>query len=310
MSVFLFPGQGALKPGMGADVIDLPHVAHVAAAAREATGIDVVDLIASGDAARLSETRASQVVLSVVSIGLARTLEEAGVVPEAYLGFSLGQVGALIAAGALSLEDGFKVLDVRSRAMERACLERPGAMLALLGADLADAQRVCDACAQDEVLVCANINAPGQIVISGDEAAIERAQRSWKETGQRCTRLATAGAFHSPLMASAAREVERVCHEVAWNEPRVPVICNTDARPFDVTCAPERMAAQVVSPVQFVGGVEYLFSQGSDSFCEVGCARVLSGLVRRIAPDTARLCVGTAEELSRVLSDSKGDLDG
>lgn len=166
-------------------------------------------------------------------------------------------------------------------------------MYALLGAAHEDAQDICDTCAQEEILVCANYNAPGQVVVSGDVAAIERAEKAWQALGKRGARLNTAGAFHSPLMASAANAVREKCDELSWKQPAVPVICNTDAQVFDISQAADRLARQVVSPVHFEQSVQALIRQGAAQFVEVGYGAVLNGLVRRIDKRAGRVRLGT-----------------
>lgn len=297
MAVFMFSGQGAQKPGMGADLLDVPEVAQAFAQAKTATGVDAAALAATADAATINDSLNAQVLTVALSVGLARALAARGVTPEAVVGFSLGQISALIATEALSAEEGFALLNVRSRALARAAEERAGGMLALLGATHEDAQAVCDACAGAETLVCANYNAPGQVVVSGDIAAIDRAEAQWKQASKRCARLNTAGAFHSPLMASAAEKVGAFCKTLTFREPKVALICNTDAAPFVADEAAARLSAQIVSPVLFEQSIASLYAQGHTAFTEVGFGGVLHGLVRRIERSAERNKVGTLEEL-------------
>ena len=297
MTVFMFPGQGAQKPGMGADLLEVPEVAQVFKVASEVCGIDAAALSREGTAEEVNDAYNAQVLTVALSVGVARALEARGIRPEAALGFSLGQISALMATGSLSLEEGFALLEVRARSMAEACKDRPGAMYALLGASHEDAEKVCAECAQDDVLVCANYNAPGQVVVSGDVAAIERAEAAWRESGKRGARLNTAGAFHSPLMASASEAVRAKCAELAWKSPSVPIVCNTDAKAFEVSEAADRLARQVVSPVLFEQSVAALAAHGASEFAEVGFGAVLNGLVRRIDKSAGRVRVGTLAEL-------------
>ncbi len=311
MAVFMFPGQGAQKPGMGSDLLGIPEVAAAFTLASEVSGVDLAKLSQSGSEDQINDAYNAQMLAVALSVGLSHALSTRGVEPEAVLGFSLGQISALMAAGALSDADGFALLDVRARAMAAACEERPGAMLALLGASHEDAQAVCDDAAQGDVLVSANFNSPGQVVVSGDVAAVDRAEVAWKERGgKRSARLNTAGAFHSPLMASAADAVRAKCAELSWREPKVPVICNTDARPFQVSQAAERLSAQVVSPVHFEQSVQALVGQGATEFVEVGYGAVLCGLVRRIDKAASRTRLGTIEEwdaFTQALASKEGE---
>ena len=306
MTVFMFPGQGAQKPGMGADLLGIAEVAQTFAIAGEVCGVDVAALAREGSAEQVNDAYNAQVLAAALSVVLSHALDARGIQAEAMLGFSLGQISALMASGALSDEDGFALLDVRARSMAQACKERPGAMYALLGAAHEDAQGICDTCAQDEILVCANYNAPGQVVVSGDVAAIERAEKAWQALGKRGARLNTAGAFHSPLMTSASNAVREKCSELSWKQPAVSVICNTDAQVFDISQAADRLARQVVSPVHFEQSVQALIRQGSDQFVEVGYGAVLNGLVRRIDKRAGRVRVGTLDEWNAFVSEQTG----
>lgn len=297
MSVFLFSGQGAQKVGMGRDLAEVPEVRAALDAAGAAVGVDARALVMSDDADEINETLAAQALTVGLSVGVARALEARGRAMDAAVGFSLGQIGALIVSGVLSDDDGFALLGVRARALAAAAAERPGAMCALLGATHEDAQAVCDACAEGDVLVCANYNAPGQVVVSGDAAAVDRAEAHWRAAGKRASRLKTAGAFHSPLMESAACEVRAFCEGLTFHEGRVPVICNTDAAPFVAAEGPDRLARQIVSPVLFEQSVARLIAQGHTEFVEAGFGGVLFNLVKRIDRGVGRERVGTRAEL-------------
>lgn len=295
------PGQGAQKVGMGADLLALSEVEETFALAKEATGVDVVALTQTEDEARINDALNSQVLTASLSVGVARALMAQGVKPDAVVGFSLGQISGLMVTGILSLEEGFALLNERARALAAACVNRPGAMLALLGASHEEAQEACDACAQGDTLVCANYNAPGQVVVSGDTAAIDRAEAFWKEQSKRCARLRTAGAFHSPLMAEAAQQVGAFCETLHFNEPTVPLWCNTDAQLFDVAQAADRLAAQVKSPVKFEQSIAALVERGQSEFIEVGFGGVLTNLVKRIDRSSTRIKIGTLAEWEKAL---------
>lgn len=301
MTVWILPGQGAQKPGMGADLLELPQVAQAFALASDVLGLDLADLSRNGSAEDVNRPFNAQALTMAVSVGTGRFLQANGLAPSAVLGFSLGQIGALALAGVLSDERAFRLLKVRATAMAAACEQVPGGMLALLGADAQDAEELCKECAGGEVLLPANYNCPGQIVISGTEAAIERAGARWKELGNKASRLNTSGAFHSPLMEQAAEAVAEACADLDFREPEVPLICNTDARPFRANEAAARLAAQVKSPVRFSQSVEYLIAQGETDFLEVGFGAVLNGLVKRIDRTTNRMKAGTLDQVRDLL---------
>ena len=301
MTVWMLPGQGAQKPGMGADLLELPQVAQAFALASDVLGLDLADLSRNGSAEDVNRPFNAQALTMAVSVGTGRFLQANGLGPSAVLGFSLGQIGALALAGVLSDEQAFRLLKVRATAMAAACEQVPGGMLALLGADAQDAEELCKECAGGEVLLPANYNCPGQIVISGTEAAIERAGARWKELGNKASRLNTSGAFHSPLMEQAAEAVAEACADLDFREPEVPLICNTDARPFRANEAAARLAAQVKSPVRFSQSVEYLIAQGETDFLEVGFGAVLNGLVKRIDRTTNRMKAGTLDQVRDLL---------
>ena len=303
MSVWMMPGQGAQKVGMGADLLVLPEVQETFEMAKAATGIDLVALSKEGDEAQINDALNSQVLTSAISVGLSRALLARGFQPEAIVGFSLGEISGLMVSGILSLEEGFALLNERSHALAAACEKSPGAMLALLGATHEDAQAVCDACAEGEVLVSANYNAPGQVVVSGSVGAIDRAEAYWKEQSKRCSRLRTAGAFHSPLMEEAAARVEQFCKTLSFMPATYPLICNTDAKPFVVDEAVERLSAQVKSSVMFEQSISALVFQGASEFIEVGFGGVLTNLVKRIDRGATRKKIGTHTEWEKELAE-------
>ena len=295
--VWMFSGQGAQKPGMGAGVPADPAAAEVYACASEHFGFDVARVSQEAAQEELNETKVAQGCMVALSVGLARALEARGHEPAAVLGFSLGQVSALAVSGMLGLDDAMRFAAFRAEAMSRAAQANPGAMCALLGADEESATALCAACAQDDVLVPANFNCPGQIVVSGSVAAIERAEEAWKAQKKRCSRLATSGAFHSPLMQQAADELSAWLADVEFAEARIPLIDNGTARPLAAAEAKEGLAAHLTHPVRFEQSVRYLAEQGADTFVEVGFGGVLSGLVRRTDKTWGRPVVASLDDV-------------
>lgn len=292
--VLMASGQGSQKPGMGLSLLDVPEVAETFQCASDVLERDVAAIAAAEGpegALALNDTRNAQAAIATLSIGIGRALMARGVQPSVLLGFSLGQISALALARMVSLEDAFRILDARSEAMAQAATQAPGAMSALLKADAAAVAQLCEQCAQGDVLVAANYNAPGQIVISGTIAAIGRAEAAWKEQGGRFSRLATSGAFHSPLMQPAAEQFGAFLQTVQFAEPAVPLLCNTDAALVDAASIRQRLTDHLTHPVLFSQGVQALRKSGARAFVEVGFGGVLSGLVKRIDKEAVRFCV-------------------
>ena len=289
--VFMFSGQGAQKPGMGGDLLDIPEIAEAFVCASDAFGFDVACSIAHDSPEQLMQTRRAQAAITALSIGLFRALSANGVAPSAVLGFSLGQVSALCAAGMLDMPTTFALGAKRAELMEQASQEHPGAMCALLQADPQAVVDLCRTCAEGDVLVPANYNAPGQIVIAGSKAAIERAQVAWAANKKRSAPLATAGAFHSPLMQSAADAFATYLDTIAFAEPAIPLICNVDARPLEASVARDHLVRHLVEPVHFDESVVLLARAGATDFIEVGFGGVLAGLVKRIDKQLTRSIV-------------------
>ncbi len=314
MAVLLCSGQGAQKPHMGESLLEVTEVAEVFACASSILNLDLVDLVRNGSEEAINNTFNAQALTMALSVGIGRALHARGLAVDAVIGFSLGEISGLALSGVLSLEDAFSLLKVRAHAMDEACTKRAGGMLALLGVDEQTAQNICNQAlalgrergvvvehngvAEEEVLVLANFNCPGQIVISGDVLAIERAQGICKESKIRCSRLATAGAFHSPLMQSASDALRDFCATLSFNEPAIPLICNTDAKPFVAAEAADRLANQVISSVRYEQGVRYLIDAGNTEFIEVGFGGVLFNMMKRIDKTVTRYKVSTLEELN------------
>ena len=195
MTVWMCSGQGAQSEGMGADLLDILEVREVFERASEVLEIDLVHLAKEGSAEEVNDTFNARALTMVLTVAIGKALMAQGKKPDALIGFSLGEISALALAGILSLDDAFKLLKVRASAMAEACQQREGAMLALLAASHEDAEAVCEACAGKDILLPANFNCPGQVVLSGDAAAIERAEAHWKGMKKKCARLKTAGGF-------------------------------------------------------------------------------------------------------------------
>jgi [acyl-carrier-protein] S-malonyltransferase len=278
---FVFPGQGAQHPGMGRGMAErFPEAAALYARASEVLGYDLATLCFIGPEDELRRTSRAQPALLVTSLACLVPLTAAGVRPDLVAGHSLGEYTALVAAGALAFEDGVRLLARRGELMEEAGSRVPGSMAAVLGLDAEALQAVCEPLG----VVLANRNAPGQVVISGARTAVEQAGARAAELGaRRVVPLNVSAAFHSPLMAEAAREMERALAEAPLRSAAIPLIANTTASPVQ---APAEIRAalvpQMVSTVRWEESVRRAISIGADTQLEVGAGNVLSGLARRI----------------------------
>lgn len=304
-TVFMASGQGSQKPGMGLSLLDVSEVARTFECASDVLGRDIAALVASDDgeaAERLNETRNAQAAIAALSIGIGRALESRGIAPDALLGFSLGQISALALGGMVDDETAFHIIGERSAAMDEASRRNPGAMSALLKADAESVDALCQSCADGEVLAAANFNCPGQIVIAGTPAAVERAEEAWRQQGGRASRLATQGAFHSPLMEEARAPFLEYLETVDFIEPAIPIICNTDAQPIDSATVRRRLADHLTHPVLFQQSVQHLADTGATLFAEIGYGGVLSGLVRRIDKELERPCLQDRDSFEEFLS--------
>lgn len=298
---FVCSGQGAQVPGMGMDLLSIPELSQAVNTASQVMGFDVAERLAHASQNELNDTRLAQASLATLSVGISRALFARGVAPVAVLGFSLGQISALALSGMLSDEATFELVKVRSELMAQACTNHPGAMSALMKADKQQAESVCAACAEGEVLVVANYNCPGQIVISGSIPAIERAEQQWCAQGKRAVRLACAGAFHSPLMQEASEKLARYLTSVRFSKPQIPLICNVSASPLSADAAPTALVDHLSHPVCFEQSVESIYQRGCDTFVEVGFGGVLINLIKRCAPKAQRLCVQDRASFERCL---------
>lgn len=214
-----------------------------------------------------------------------------GIVPDALLGFSLGQISAMVLGGMLAEEAAFALIAERSRLMGEAADANPGVMSALLKITLPEAEALCAQCAEGEVLVPANLNGGGQIVVAGTPAAVARAEEAWAANKGRFSRLATSGAFHSPLMASAQEPFADYLAKVEFRDSAVPVIGNVHAAPLTADGARDELVAHLVSPVQFEASVANLQGAGAKMFAEVGFGGVLANLVKRIDRGAPRAAI-------------------
>jgi [acyl-carrier-protein] S-malonyltransferase len=312
-TAFIFPGQGSQSVGMGAELAKAyPAAQAVFSEVNEALSQDLSRLMWDGPEADLTLTENAQPALMAVSLAAMRVLHETKGVPlegkVAYVaGHSLGEYSALAAAGALSLADTARLLKTRGRAMQEAVPVGKGAMAALLGADLAQAQELAKAASEGEVCEAANDNAPGQVVISGAKAAIERAVALAPKYGaRRAVLLPVSAPFHCALMQPAAEVMREALSNVEIKPPVVPVIANVLAEPIsDPEAIRTRLVEQVTGMVRWRETMQFLASHGVESVYEVGAGRVLTGIARRFGGIEAR-SVGMPEELEAAAAALRG----
>jgi len=303
MKAFVFPGQGAQAVGMGRALAEAyPAARAVFDAVDEALGEKLSALIWDGDIETLTLTRNAQPALMATSLAAMRALEAegVGVTDAAFVaGHSLGEYSALCAAGALSLADTARLLRLRGEAMQSAVPVGAGAMAALLGLDFAAAAAVAAEAAQGQVCEAANDNDPAQVVVSGDRAAVERAVELAKARGaKRAILLPVSAPFHCALMAPAARAMEAALAAVAIRAPAVPVVANVRAEAVsDPAAIRALLVEQVTGSVRWRESVAWMAAQGVTEFWEIGAGRALSGMIRRIAPESTQRAIGSPDEV-------------
>lgn len=305
MTILLCPGQGAQKVGMGRDLAEaFPEARAVFEQVDDALGMPLSRLMWEGPEDELTLTHNAQpAILAHTAAALAVLGDDAGDV-RAAAGHSLGEYSAYVAAGVLALDDAARLVRRRGELMLEAGEARPGAMAAVLGLPTDAVRAACaEASGDAEVAVAANLNAPDQTVISGDPAAVERAADGCRSAGaKRVVPLKVSGAFHSPLMAPAARGLAGALDGVTFREPRFPVIANATAMPVSAAADARRLLVeQLTAPVRWVECVHAAAeAAGSTTFLEAGPGTVLSGLVRRIIPSATTGALGTAADAARL----------
>ena len=282
MKAYIFPGQGAQFPGMGKELYENFSLAKKRfEQANKLLGFDISSIMFDGSKEDLQQTSVTQPAVFLHSVILSEIMGE-DFQPKMVAGHSLGEFSALTAAGALSFEDGLKLVSQRAQAMQKACDEVPGTMAAVLG--LEDAQ-VEDVCASiTGTVVAANYNCPGQLVISGELAAVEAACEALKEAGaRRALVLPVGGAFHSPLMEPARQELAEAIQSTTFHDPRCRIYQNvTGQAVMEKEVIKNNLIAQLTAPVRWTQSVQQMIYDGATSFTEVGPGKVLQGLVRKI----------------------------
>ena len=277
---YVFPGQGAQFSGMGKDLYETNAEAKALFdKANEILGFNITEIMFSGTADELKQTKVTQPAVFLHSVILAKVMN---IQPAAVAGHSLGEFSALVAAGALSFEDGLRLVAKRAMAMQKCCESQPGGMAAILNLDDAVVEQVCAEI--DGVVVAANYNCPGQLVISGADEAVNEACTKLKEAGaKRALRLPVGGAFHSPLMEAARAELEQAIAEVEFNIPVCPIYQNVDAMPHtDAESIKANLIAQLTAPVRWTQIAKNMIADGVEAFTELGPGNVLQGLIKKV----------------------------
>ncbi|MCC8135029.1 MAG: ACP S-malonyltransferase [Tannerellaceae bacterium] len=283
MKAYVFPGQGVQFVGMGKNLYDNNPVAEeLFEKANDMLGFRITDLMFEGTDEDLKQTKVTQPAIFLHSVILAKTLG-ADFQPDMTTGHSLGEFSALVAAGALSFEDGLMLVYKRALAMQKACEATPSTMAAVLGLPDATVEDIC-ADITDEVVVPANYNCPGQIVISGSIPGIDQACEKLLAAGaKRALKLKVGGAFHSPLMEPARAELAEAIENTRFNAPVCPVYQNVNARPeTDPETIKRNLVAQLTAPVRWTQSVETMIADGADHFIELGPGNVLQGLIKKV----------------------------
>ena len=307
---FVFPGQGSQSPGMLADLAEVRAVVRETfVEASDGAGVDLWALSQDAADGRLDRTEFTQPALLAAGVATWRAWQAAGgAMPSMLAGHSLGEYSALVAAGALPLADGARLVRLRGQLMQDAAPAGTGAMAAVIGAEDALVRETCAEASGEDVVVPANFNSPGQVVIGGHAAAVDRALELLAAKGVRKTvKLAVSVPSHTPLMREAANRLSEAMSGLAWREPALPVVQNVDAEVHEgVQAIRDALVRQLYLPVQWTGCIQALAARGATRLAECGPGKVLTGLTRRIDKSLDARALGTAADLDAALAEWKG----
>jgi len=286
MKGYVFPGQGAQFTGMGKNLYDQNLLAKkMFEQANDILGFRITNLMFDGTDEDLKQTKVTQPAIFLHSVILSKMLCEA-FQPDMVAGHSLGEFSALVASQAISFEDGLMLVSKRARAMQKACEKTPSTMAAIIGMPDEEVEKIC-AAIKNDIVVCANFNCPGQIVISGTETGIDKACELLQTAGaKRALKLKVGGAFHSPLMESARAELAEAIQTTLFNNPICPIYQNVNAKAeTNPDAIKENLIAQLTSPVRWSQSIQNMITAGATHFVELGPGSVLQGLIKKINSD-------------------------
>jgi [acyl-carrier-protein] S-malonyltransferase len=299
MIAFCFPGQGSIEAGMGRDIAEaVPQARAVYERGSEASGLDLERLCFHADAEELVDTAVQQPALVATSLAMLAAIRERGIVPDFVVGHSVGEFAALAAADAFSVEDALALVRERGIAMAEAAERHPGSMAAILGLEDEVVERLCR---QILGVWPANYNCPGQIVVSGENEAVDECiERAQEQGARRAVKLKVSGAFHSPLVARAADRLRPAIERVKFQEPVAPFMSTVTARVETAHRVAPLLVDQLTAPVRFTQAASELMREGVKTFVEVGPGNVLSGLVRRIDRGVKAVSVNNLSQLDKL----------
>ncbi|UXR37094.1 ACP S-malonyltransferase [Staphylococcus simulans] len=298
-TAIIFPGQGAQKVGMAQDLYQQDTKAtEILDAAQDAAGFDLLENMFTDEEGKLGETENTQPALLTHSIALLNALSD--IDADYTMGHSLGEYSSLVAAKVLAFEDAVKIVRKRGELMAQAFPSGVGSMAAVLGLDYDDVAKICEDLSEEgSIIEPANINSPGQVVVSGHKTAIDRIVKEGKSLGaKRVLPLKVSGPFHSSMMQVIEKDFEDYINQFEWHDAEIPVVQNYHAQAeTDAEVIKQNMVKQLYSPVQFIQSTEYLIEQGVDHFIEIGPGKVLSGLIKKINRDVKLTSIQTLEDV-------------
>ena len=303
---FLFPGQGAQNIGMGKDLYDkYEEYKNVYDEVEKITGVKVSDLTFNSTEEELSQTKNTQICILTMSLALLKLLEKQGIKADSSIGLSLGEYAALVSSNAISFEDGVNIVKKRGELMQNLCPDGNWSMAAVLGLEENDVIKVCDE--TEGFVVPANFNCPGQIVISGQKDAIDRAMENMKKAGaKRVLELKTSGPFHTEKLQDASNELKKELEKININKFDCKVIKNIDGKEYRETDdIKDILAKHITNPVRFNQGINEMLNQGVDTFIEIGPGKTLTGFVKKANKDVKTYNVNSVESLECLLNEIK-----